>query len=45
MELSSKILEQKPIISRPKVEGHKIVVINKSTNEEHLAQPFQTNDK
>ena len=45
MELSSKILEQVPFNTRPKVEEHILVVINKSTHEEHLAQPFQTNDK
>ena len=41
MELSSKFLEQKVFILRPKFEEHIIVVMDKSTHEEHLRQTLQ----
>ena len=43
MELPSKILEQ--FNTRAKTEEHMLVVMDKSTHEEHLSQPLQTNNK
>ena len=43
MESSSKILEQIAFNTRPKFEEHMLVVMDKSTHEEHLFQPLQTN--
>ena len=45
MELSSKLLEQISFNTRPKIEEHKIVVMDKSTREDHLSQLLQTNIK
>ena len=45
MELPSKLLEQKAYNTRPKIEEHMLIVMNKSTHEEHLFQPLQTNNK
>ena len=45
MELPSKILEQIAFITSPKCEEHILVVMDKSTHEEHLSQPLQTNKK
>ena len=45
MELSSKLLEQIAFQSRPENEEHMLIVMNKSTHEEHLFQPLQTNNK
>ena len=45
MELPSRILEQITFNIRPKIEEHMLVVIDKSTHEEHLAQTLQTNNK
>ena len=45
MELTSKILEQIAFSTRPKIEEHKLIVMDKSTHEEHLAQPLRTNSK
>ena len=45
MELPSKFLEQIAFNTRPKIEEHILVVMDKSTHEEHLAQPLQTNNK
>ena len=45
MELSSKLLEQIAINTRPKIEEHMLIVMDKSTHEEHLFQPLQTNNK
>ena len=42
MELPSKILEQIAHITRPKIEEHLLIVMDKSTHEEHLFQPVQT---
>ena len=44
MELPSKLLEQIAFNTRPKIE-HMLFVMDKSTHEEHLSQPLQTNDK
>ena len=45
MELPSKLLQQIAHNTRPKVEEHMLIVMNKSTYEEHLPQPLQTNNK
>ena len=46
MELiPSKLLEQIAFNTRPKIEEHVLIVMNKSTHEEHLFQPLQTNNK
>ena len=45
MELPSKLLEQIAYITRPKIEEHLLIVMDKSTHEEHLFQPLQTNNK
>ena len=45
MELSSEILEQIAFKTRSKIEEHMLVVMDKSTREEHLFQPSQTNNK
>ena len=45
MELSSKLLEQIASNTRPKIEEHMLLVMDKSTHEEHLSQPLQTNNK
>ena len=44
MELPSNLLEQTPFTTRPKVKEHMLVVMDKSTHEEHLAQLIQTNN-
>ena len=45
MELPSKLLEQTAFITRRKIEEHMLIVMDKSTHEEHLSQPLQTNIK
>ena len=45
MELLSKLLEQIAFNTRPKIEEHMLTVMDKSTHEEHLSQPLQTNNK
>ena len=45
MELPSKLLEQKAFNTRPKSEEHMLIVMDKSTHEEHVAQPLQSNIK
>ena len=45
MELPSKLLEQIAFKTRPKIKEHILVVMEKSTHEEHLSQPLQTNNK
>ena len=45
MESSSKLLEQRAFITRPKIEEHTLVVMDKSNHEEHLSQPLQTKIK
>ena len=45
MELSSKIVEEIAFNTRPKIEEHILIVMKKSTHEEYLAQPLQTNKK
>ena len=45
IELPSKILEQIAFNTRPKIEEHMLIVMDKSRHEEHLSQPLQTNNK
>ena len=45
MELPSKLLEQIAFNTRPKIEEHMLIIMNRSTHEEHLFQPLQTNNK
>ena len=45
MELPSKLLEQIAFNTRPKIEEHMLIVMNKSTHEEPSSQPLQTNNK
>ena len=45
MELPSKLLEQIAFKTRPKIEEHILIVMDKTTHEEHLFQPKQTNIK
>ena len=45
MELPSKILEEIAFNTRPKIEEHMLIVMDKSTHEEHPSQPLQTNNK
>ena len=45
MELPSKLLEQIAFNTRSKIEEHMLIVMDKSTHEEHLFQPLQTNNK
>ena len=45
MQLSSKLLQQIAFNTRPKIEENMLIVMNKSTHEEHLSQPLQTNNK
>ena len=45
MELPSKLLEQIAFNTRSRIEEHMLIVMDKSTHEEHLSQPLQTNNK
>ena len=45
MELPSKLLEQIAYNTRSRIEEHILIVMNKSTHEEHLSQSLQTNNK
>ena len=45
MELPSKLLEQIAFNTRPKIEEHMLIIMDKSIHEEHLFQPLQTNNK
>ena len=45
MELPSKFLKQIAFNTRPKFQEHMLIVMDKSTHEEHLPQPLQTNNK
>ena len=45
MELPSKLLEQLAFNTRPKIEEHMLIIMDKSIHEEHLFQPLQTNNK
>ena len=45
MELPSKLLEQIAFNTRPKLEEPVLFIMDKSTHEEYLSQPLQTNNK
>ena len=45
MELPSKLLEQIAFNTRPKIEEHMLIIMDKSIHEEHLFQPLQTKNK
>ena len=45
MELPSKLLERIVLTMGHKRDEHMLIVMDKSTHEEHLCQPLQTNDK
>ena len=45
MELPSKLLEQTAYNTKSEKEEHMLVVMDKSTHEEQLSQPLQTNNK
>ena len=45
MKLPSKTLKQIAFFARPKIEEHMLVVMDKSTPEDHFSQPLQTNNK
>ena len=45
MKLPSKLLEQIAYNTRPKIEEHMLIIMDRSTHEEHLFQPLQTNNK
>ena len=45
MELTSNLLEQIAFSTKPKIEEHMLIVMDKSTHEEHFSQPLQTNNK
>ena len=45
MELPGTLLEQIAFNTGPKIKEHMLVVMDKSTHEEHLSQPLQTNNK
>ena len=45
MELTSKLLAQIVIQTKPKTEEHMLLVMDKSIHEGHLFQPLQTNNK
>ena len=44
MELPKKFLKQIAFNTRPKIEEHMLIVMDKSTQKEHLSQPLQTNN-
>ena len=43
--LPSKLLEQIAFNTRPKIEEHMLIIMDKSTLEEYLSHPLQTNNK
>ena len=43
--IPTKLSEKNVFNTRPKVEEHVLIVMNKSTHEEHLSQPLQTKNK
>ena len=45
MELTSKLIEQIAFNTKSKIGEQMLVVMDKSTHEEHLCQPIQTNNK
>ena len=45
MEITSKLLEAIAFNTRPKIQEHMLIIMDKSTHEEHLSQPLQTKNK
>ena len=45
MELPNKLLELIAYNTRPRIEEHMLIVMDKSSHEEYLFQPLQTNNK
>ena len=45
MELPNKLLEEIAFNTRPEIEEHMLIVLDKSIHEEHIAQPLQTKNK
>ena len=45
MELPRNLLEEIAFNTRPKIEEHMLVIMDRSTHEEHLSQPLQTYKK
>ena len=45
MELPSNLLDEIAFNTRPKIEEHMLIVMNKSTHEEHLSQPLESKNK
>ena len=45
MKPASKLLQQIAYNTRAKIEEHMLIVMEKSTHEDHLSQPLQTNNK
>ena len=45
MVLTTKLLEQIAFNTRSRIEEHMLIVMDKSTHEQHLSQPFQTENK
>ena len=45
MELPSSLLEQIAFNTRLKIDEHMLIVMDKSTHEQHLFQPLQTNNR
>ena len=43
MELPSELLEQMAFNTRPKIEEHMLIILDKSIHEEHSFQPIQKN--
>ena len=43
MELPIKLLRQRAFNTRPKIEEHILIAMDKSTHEKPLSQPLQTN--
>ena len=45
MKLPSNLMEQIVLRTRPKIEEHVLIDVDKPIHEEHQCQPFQTNNK
>ena len=45
MEIPSKLLEEKAFNTRPKIQEHMFIPMDKSSHQESLSQPLQTNDE
>ena len=45
MELPGKLIQQIVFNTRPKIEAHMVIVMDKSIHKEHLFQPLQTNNR